>query len=337
MNLIFILAADVYKRPKVSFPNRINWNKFHRLASLNKVLYYVTAKIVENRSLSMKLEIPQSLVMLEKVMENKRVKLGRTIEAADKALGQEPHLLLKTYRSYSFVSHDIDLLVQDLSRARKLFEKSGFAPRLLWDKRSFYIVEEELLEIEVYDKISPGSLTFIDEELSWSGFREALVEGVKTRLPSVEADITTFLADANFRTYEIAFGDLLYLYKLSAEADWGIIAEQAEKHGWLVPLKNTVAILNSLHLKIYREPSPLEKYFPLEAQVDLDLPYIPPLSQVTKALMRKGFLNFIKLPSYYSVRLKKRHEGLWQAYSEVLLGHLASFFETLLPPKGFRL
>jgi hypothetical protein len=324
MNLIFFLTGDVYKRPEVLFPNRINWDKFRRLASLNKVLYYATTKIIENKPLSTKLKIPQNLIVLEKIMKNKRVKLGRTIKAANKVLDQEPHLLLKTYRSYPFISHDIDLLVQDLERARKLFEKNGFATRLLWDRRSFYIVKEELLEIEVYDKISPGSLIFIDERLPWSVNRETLVEGVKTHLPSVEADIMTFLADANFRTYEIAFGDLLYLYKLSTEADWGLIAEQAKKHGWLIPFNNTVAILNSLHLKIYREPSPLEKYFTFKAKVDLDLPYIPPLSQVISALMKKGVLNFIKLPSYYSVRLKKRHEGLWRAYSEVLLGNLAN-------------
>lgn len=323
MNLILALTGDIYKQPEVPFPDKINWEKFRRLASLNKVLYYTTAKVVENKPLSLKLQIPQSLIASEIIMKNKRVKLCRTLKVANNVLEHEPHLLLKTYRGYPFISHDVDFLVKDLEKARRLFEKSGFTVHLLWDRRSFYIVKEGLLEIEVYDKISPGSLILVDEKLPWYGYREALVEGVKTRLLSVEADILTYLTDTNFRTYEMSLGDVLYIYKLSTEADWGMIAEQANKYGWLIPFNNTVAVLNSLHLKLFKKHSPIEQHFKFKANVSLDLPYIPPLSQVVKALMEKGVLNFVKLPGYYSVRLKKRHEGLWRAYSEVILSTLS--------------
>jgi hypothetical protein len=319
MNLILALTGDIYRQPEVHFPSKVNWEKFWRLASLNKVLSYVTTKIAANPSLITELKIPQSLIEREKPMRSKRAILGRSIEVADKVLGREPHLLLKTYRGYPFVSHDIDMLVQDLGRARKLFQENGFKPLMWWDKRSFEVIEKEFLEIEIYDKISPGPMNFIDETIAWTGTREIVVEGVKVSLPSVEADLMTFMADMSFRTYEITLGDLVYLFKISPEADWNLMAKQAKKHNWLAEFNYTVMLLNSFHRKLYREPSPMEEYLRVNTKVNLDLPYIFPLPYITRGLWKQGPKNLMKLPGYYSVILKRNRSRLHQAYCKLVL------------------
>ncbi len=322
LNLILMLTGDIYKMPDISFPKKINWDKFLRLAYLNKVSYYAVMKIVEDHNLDIEPEIINQAAVLKGIEQKKMARLGPSLEVAEASLGQEPHLLSKTYRGYPHVTHDIDFLVHDLKRAQALFEKNGHNPLLWWDNRSFEVVEDGLLEIEVYDKISPGPYTFIDESVVWSGDREAVMEGFKARLPSVEADIMTFLADMSFRTYEITVGDLVYLYRISLEADWKLMAEQAKKHNWLEQFDNTIAILNGLHRRLYKEAGPMEGYLPTIAQVDLDLPYILPFAQVTRNLLSKGERSLIKLPGYYSVRLKKSHPRLHKIYSKLVLVYL---------------
>ncbi|OGO21362.1 MAG: hypothetical protein A2144_03810 [Chloroflexi bacterium RBG_16_50_9] len=322
MNLLFILTGDIYQQPNVPVPRKINWDRFFRFARLNKVPHYVAVKVLEDKELDIKPDIRQQVTAIKKSEEAKLAKLRPALEVANSVFEQEPHLLQKTYLGYRFATHDVDFLVRDLGRARRLFESKGYQPELWWDNRSFEIVDDGFLEIEVYDKISPGPMSFIDEEIPWSGSREVVVEGVPMRLPSVEADLTTFLADMNFRTHEITLGDLLYLYRLAHEADWPLIAGQAEKYNWLVPFHKTIAILNTFHRRLYDEPSPVEKYFPGVAQVSLDLPFIMPLPHLIGALWEKGAKNLIKLPGYFSVRLKKSHPGLHRIYSRLVLGYL---------------
>ncbi|VVB64285.1 putative nucleotidyltransferase [uncultured archaeon] len=321
-DLILILMGDIYKMPNISIPKKIDWDKFLRLASLNKVSYYAVMKMMEDHNLDIEPEILKQAAMLRELEKEKLAKLGPSLEVAESALGQEPHLLSKTYRGYPHVTHDIDFLVHDLKKAQILFEKNGHKPLLWWDKRSFEVVEEGLLEIEIYDKISPGPYIFIDDSVVWSGNREAVIEGIKVRLPSIEADIMTYLADMSFRIYEILMGDVVYLYQLSAEADWKLMAEQAKKHNWLEQFDNMVAILNGLHRRLYGEASPMEEYLPTIAQVDLDFPYILSFPQVTRNLLGKGAKNLVKLPGYYSVRLKKGYPRLHKIYSKLVLVYL---------------
>jgi len=168
-------------------------------------------------------------------------------------------------------------------------------------------------------------MVFMDDSFLWERSREMVVEGVKTHIPSVEVDILTFLADMGFRLYELLVGDMLHLYRVAPQADWDLMAEQAQKHGWLDQFNNEVAVLNSFHRQLYQEPSPMEKYSPAVAQVELDLPYITPLPQVTRALMRKGWINLAKLVAYYSVRLKK-YPRLHKFYTKVVMGYPEKIF-----------
>ena len=69
-----------------------------------------------------------------------------------------------------------------------------------------------------------------------------------------------------FRLYEILIGDMLHLFRVAAEADWELMAEQAKKHRWLEQFHNGVAVLNGFHRQLYQETNPMEKYCPAVAQ-----------------------------------------------------------------------
>jgi hypothetical protein len=326
LDLILILTEDIYKKPVLPFPGRIDWNKLIDLAMRNKFLYHTAIKILEDERLAPAPVLRERILCLKESEEKRYAKMRPTLEVVNAVLGDEPYLLSKTWRVFSYVTHDTDLIVKDLGRVRKLFEKSGYKAPSSAHPQSIWIREKGLLEIEPYLRHFAGPMVFMDDDFLWERSREVVMEGVKTRIPSVEVDILTFLADMGFRLYEIMIGDMLHLYSVAAQADWELIESQTRKHQWLEQFHNEVAVLNSFHRQIYQEPSPIEKYIPAVAhQVKLNLPYVTPFPQVTKALMEKGWINLAKLVAYYSVKLK-RYPRLHKFYTKVMMGYPERLF-----------
>jgi len=325
LDLILILTGDIYKEPKIPFPEKINWDNFIRLASQNKFLCQVTTKLLEDERLTLEPEVSQRILQLKKAEDERYAKMRPTLEVVNAVLGNEPYLLSKTWRVFPYVTHDVDLLVKDLGRVKELFEKSGYEVPSTAHPSSLWIREKGLLEIEIFLRQIVGPLVFMDDSFLWEKKREMVMEGVKTHIPSVEADILTFLADMGFRLYELLVGDMLHLYKVAPQANWELMAEQAQKHRWLEQFHNGIAVLNSFHRKLYQEPSPIEKHFSAMAQVKPDLPYVTPLPQVARALMKKGWINLAKLVTYYSVRLKK-YPRLHKFYCKVVMGYPENLF-----------
>ena len=326
LDLILILTGGIYKEPKIPFPEKINWDNYIEVASQNKFLYHATEKLLEDKRLTLDPGVYQHILELKKLEQEKLSMFQGTLEVVDSIMGDEPFLLSKTYRVFPYVTHDVDLIVTDLGRVKELFEKNGYKALPSSYPRSLETREKGLLDIEFWERTTTaGPMVFMDDSLLWERSREMVVGGVKTQIPCVEIDILTFLADMGFRLYEILIGDMLHLFRVAAEADWELMAEQAKKHRWLEQFHNGVAVLNGFHRQLYQEASPMERYCPAVAQAKLALPYITPFPQVTKALVRKGWFNLVKLVAYYSVRLKK-YPRLHKFYIKVVMGYPETLF-----------
>ena len=325
LDLILLLTEDIYEKPEIPFPDKINWGNFVKLASQNKFLYHATTRALEDERLTLEPEVSQRLLQLKKSEEERYSKLRPTLEVVKAVLGDEPYLLSKTWRVFPYVTHDTDLIVKDLGRVRELFEKKGYKAPSSAHPQSIWVREKGLLEIEPYLRPFAGPMVFMDDSFLWERSREMVMEGVKIRIPSVEVDILTFLADMGFRLYELMIGDMLHLYRVAPEANWELMAMQPQKHHWLEQFHNGLAVLNSFHRQLYQKPSPIEKHFPVVAQVKLTLPYLTPFPQVASALMRKGWINLAKLVAYYSVRLKK-YPRLHRFYCKVVMGYPENLF-----------
>jgi len=317
--LILNISADIYKKPFLSVPKEVKWDSICKLAFLNKIAYYTTMKIAEGQIPEIAPEMVAKAKQRKVQEDIKLSMLNETIKLVADILKNEQFCLFKTYRGYPHVTHDTDILVSDLEEARAIFLSAGLKPHMFWDKRSFEIIEDGLLEIEVYNNVSPGPMVFIDSNLPWSSERFTTMNGINIRLPSIEADIMTFIADIGHRTYEINIGDILYIYLLAPGADWQLLISQAKKYGWYDQFVYIVGILNGLHRQIYGEQSPMESELPNVITVDLKLPYILPLTKVANALWIKGTNNLLRLPGYYSIRLKNNHAKLHKIYSKFVL------------------
>ena len=96
LDLILILTEDIYKKPKIPFPEKINWDNFIKLASRNKFLHHATTKLLEDERLTLEPEVSQRILQLKTSEEERYSKLRPTLEVMNAVLGDEPYLLSKT-------------------------------------------------------------------------------------------------------------------------------------------------------------------------------------------------------------------------------------------------
>jgi len=326
MKLVIACTCDIYNRkPELALPERLDSGIILgslKCAFSNKVLYLYLKNILES-DLLMEDKFKEYLNSLKKMEEINLVTLQRTMEIVDEVLGDN-YILVTTYRAYPYATHDVDLLVRDKLKTKSLFENRGF--RLLPLPRAIELRKDGFLDLEIMETMKWGSIHVIDKEELWVKPRRVAVCGVETLVPNVEADLLTTIAHWNFQNYNITLGELFYVYSLSASADWHKMLEQVGKHGWLRSFLNTIGVLNGLHWRIYGKPSPMDVIIPFRNDVCLELPYLYSVQDVSRVLAEKGIINFVKLPSYVTEMLRKRSEGLAQAYAEVVLHHLGGFF-----------
>lgn len=331
-SLLLNLTRDIYKRPIISFPERVNWHLFTKLALDNNVLYYVLTKVLENNQLKIESETLRYMTRLKDLQEKRLRKLRRTLELVNEVLGDANYLLLNTYKAYPYVTHDLDLIVSDTKRAERLFNTRGFRsiPHVTTlheaKPRDSDLIKEGFLALDLAETEKWGSIVALNKEILWLRPRKVTMCGVETRVPTLEGDLWSILAHTNFHKYQITLGDLLYVYKLSAEADWSWMAEIAAEQGGIGSFMIDVIVLNSLHHTFYGEPSPIEEYVSLSSQIDSELPYTYSFSEVTYYLMERGVMNLVKLPSYFYIRLKKRSPKLAKAYLQVVVERLGRLF-----------
>jgi len=327
LNYLLTLVSDIYKKRTFPDTETINLNALLRLAWNNKLEYYLIAKIVEDRSILKEHKDFQLINELKKLAEEQLLKLCRTLKAVNEILGDR-YVLIKTYKGYPRITYDVDLVVEDIKAAIRLFKLAGFRHRFAYEKYKMSVSRKGFLEIELHETgPSWGSIAgFLDDELLWSGDRRVIIEGVEVRLPPPESDILTLFAHINYQLYEIQLGELLYIYQLSSQADWKLMAKQAHRYGWSAPFYSTISIINSLHLILYEEPSPIEEYFPFRTKLILKLPYVIPLTKVIEAITSKGAINLIKLPSYLCLRVRDINPSLYNACVRIMLSYLGNLF-----------
>jgi len=324
LSFLLLLTSDMYKKPKLQHPKRVDLNSFVRLASENKILHYALTKVIEDNCLGMKSGARDLLVRLKKNEDRKLLKLQKTIEALDEILEGEEYLLLNTYKYYPYVTHDVDIVVKDLRRVKKLMRSAGFTfiaehqyPRM----PGIQYRKEDLLVADISERIAWGSISVMDNELLWEEDRKVAIGDVEVRLPSIEGELLYIIAHMNFQFYKITLFDMFLIYRWATMANWALMSMQANKYGWFGAFYDTISILNGFHRTLYDEPCPMEKVIPSVAQTQIQLPYIPSCSHVVRALMEKGLLNLVKFPSYLLDRLEKTSYGLHRAYLKVILSY----------------
>jgi len=262
---------------------------------------------------------------LQKAEDLKLIQLDNTINLLDKVLGRENYLLLNTYKSYPYATHDVDIVVKNFKKTTDALQSAGLTlvkellPGIHYSKKG-------LLLVDIFEDVEWGSIKAVDDEIMWLGDRYVKIGDAEVRLPSFEGDILSIVAHTNFQFYKITLSDLIYIYKLMPDTNWPLVIQQASNHGWLDALLGTFSILNYFHYTLYGEPSLIEKYISSVRETSMEFPYIFSYSHVAKALNKQGFLNLVKLFSYTADRLSLSSWAFYNAYCHVVMKKISKIW-----------
>src|SRR5262249_42674869 len=139
-------------------------------------------------------------------------RLAETMRARDAAqqaalrtvaqrLGGTRYCVYKTVRPFPYVSHDVDVLVDDVaaSGARFGLEDGERAhPGLPF----FDLLTAGGIEIELYDRIVPGLIDVVDNTSVWPRTCSIEVAGGSVVVPAPEVEVLALLAEAAVRLFE---------------------------------------------------------------------------------------------------------------------------------------
>jgi hypothetical protein len=299
------IIGDVYKKPKKS--GLTDWKGCLKVAFENEVPHFFAIKLLNEKEFD--LEAAVYLQRLKEEWERWFYSFKRTVTFLDAALEKQglPYLLIKTYRCYPWLTHDVDILVMDFKSALKKLKDYGLYVHFT-EKNQAMCVRRDLIPIGLHGKISWSGVTCLEEKFLWDNFRRVRIEEIEINIPSVEGDIATYLAHIIFEQHRITLGELLYTYKFSSKVKWDLLWEQASNNCWLKSFKALIGILNGFHKELYDEPSPIWKYIPLTSKVNLILPYWYPLGELIRPFLEKRKpLSLIRIiPFYISERYRTR-------------------------------
>lgn len=269
---VLAFVGDIYRKPDGAEVAKItNLRKALLAAAKNRVLYRFITNALEAGVVA----YTQELTRLRAIGESEKVKFCRTLEFLNASLGQDSYIMLKTYKTYPYVTWDIDVLVRDVEAAANMMAGKGFEIcRGEPAKPSCH--REGLLVIGLHSRASWHSGQLIDDELPWQNPRLVRYDGIEVFIPNYEADFLSFIAHTNFENYHLILGDLLYIYRLAGEVNWDTVQEQVTKYGWRDSFIKTIAIANGLHRALYHQPCPVEQVVPSVMEVKPRLPFLYP-------------------------------------------------------------
>jgi hypothetical protein len=230
-------------------------NELAELALKNNFLYHLSIKLANTDEHFNKIRRKG-----DQVFE----KIEKTIAFINKEL--DDYLLIKTYRGYPRIPNDIDILVRDYQGAVKKLKK-----------KSFY-------KIHVHKKIAWAKAEYFDIDFVWQNPRTIdFSKNLKVKIPNREADFLMHLAHINFETLHITLPELLYLHNLSADLNWEVIYQQAEKYNWKKCLVSTVKMVKQLYQQAYvKKDQSIVRSFPITL----------PRLHIVRAWIEKGLWGY---------------------------------------------
>lgn len=303
--LLFLLD-DIYKGPSGVLPENVDWRKVLEVASRNRTLYCAITRLLRmGLTARGDLELSKEMSVLAEIGRLSLRVLKATLDALNSILDKEDFLLVKTYKAYPYVTADVDILVRNLKEVSVALQRSGFSLQRA-ERHKVDAKKDHLLRVSIHERISWGFLTVLDDEVMWNGSREGDIGGSKVMLPSVEGDLLSHFAHVAFELYHITLGDLLYMCRLSKEANLEVVVQQAQTHSWAESLERVISVVNGLHRYLFGSESPIEPAAPIITNMELRLPFVYPPHYVVQAFAEKGMLRPLawELPFYLYRRVR---------------------------------
>lgn len=301
LDYLLYACKDIYKSPEME-PKKYNIKKVIKIAHDNGLLYQLiksNSSICEDMDQNLKLAVNRLLNRHQEYF----CRLKKSISEINEILGPDNYLIIKTIYNYPHITKDVDIVVKDLSRSLDRFLHNGHQHTFREPPYKQTVRKDGLLHITLHECVAWGKVVPISVDFLWKDPNKIEFEGLDVQLPSVEVELLTLIAHIPFELLYFKLGDLLYIFKLSKQADWKKIINQAKTNKWVNSLKNVVSIINGLHRSLYNEPSPIEKDIPSYIVRKPEFPFRCPFTVILGAhVEKKAWEKIFSIKKYIKQR-----------------------------------
>ena len=262
---------------------RVNWDRLLRLASLNRVLYVFAHNLQSDTQIAKPPLLSRNLDAV--ITEGNRwlARLKATLEFVNSTLSAAsiPYLCVKTDRSPSYVTFDVDILVkpEDFEKTLNTMREAGGQTRMFVPKDEADVDLPGLLRIDLHRGFYCRKSEYISTDMMWEKPGKGKIQGVICPVPSPTAELALMVAHSIHERFHVPLLELLFLKKMSPRVDWRIMLEQADRFGWGKAARRYIAIINELGAIAFNDRKPL---IPISSP---DIPAFKPRSTVSLPFM----------------------------------------------------
>lgn len=294
-------VSDIYKKPLIPIPSlrQIDIYRLIYLSMKNNVGYFIFKKLLKIYGGELSEKQVALLQLLVRQGDKKMMYQKLALNQVKSSLNQ--YVAVKTYRSYSRIPNDIDILVPNLNKAINSLMKMKMKISNR-SKHDIMLLTDNLIKIHVHDKLSWANSTYLDDQLIVSKNRVVDFSGVELNIPDFNADFLIHLAHINFEPLHFTLSDFLYLSIISPALNWRLLIEQTRKYCWERTFTSTIHMFIDLHHKLYEGACPFQS-FGVKHEVSTDVNFILPSSFPKKHIIN-AFIEK-KLFMYSLKKIKK--------------------------------
>ena len=311
------LTDTLYKKP---------FNKLYKIAKENNLLFYISSVINDNYLQLIPNEEKKRIRTMTK--RGKRI-INKIINSISIIEKRNDYILVKTYRGYPRLAHDLDLLVKNLTNWSDYLKRSNLKS-FNYDKHLNEICFSNSItaKIHLHTKMNWVNKSYFDDDLIWYKPRKVSYLGKSVIIPNYTADFLIHIAHINYEPMHFTLSELLYIFNISSKVKWSIALNQSKKYHWFKTFINTLNIFNIFHWYYFNSPAPFNKII-LEKKViakniSYQLPRSFPRTHIIKAFFEKGiyFEPLKKINKVAKVLLSgNSRSGFYQApEDELILG-----------------
>lgn len=314
------------------------WNSTKSSELLKKILSYMDCKkkkklfkILEDNDLLFfhiqDSEVEYNSQKLSYYKKLFQVRLG-TIKKAEEIFNNEglKYTTIKSFPSFYFVDPDIDILLDDYEKGKKILTENGFFPK--WNiyeirepDKKWMVDKNSKIICHIHKELSWNKITAIDKTSVLERSKTKKIDNIDVRVPSDEDEVLIAAAHSIFENYHIKLSDLIYFADLNKNLDWDYIISKAQRYNWFNGLKLYLSGLNKVYNKIgvkQNIPERLidEPHFYNENIFPCFFKYSTLVSQI---YFRRIFNNIKK------IHLK---DTIWELYIYLIVGVLWKYYRS---------
>jgi len=253
--------VDEFKVTKSDL-DTLDWTELFKLARKNKVLYFLSDKLLNEFSSVENANLKKIITEGEKCFRQFRetIKLIYTIFNKEKI----DFLTVKTFKDIPHITQDIDVIIRydDHRRAAEALKKNGLSEvgtnfsklisRLDFDTAHYG--GQGLLNIDIYSGMPWHEAPTMDDAFLWSRPQAVESHGISYDIPNPEANFLSMIANNVFTNPYITLLDFLYLNSLmKSNLNFDIINGQVNKYGWAEAFSKIVSELKKISKIIYQD------------------------------------------------------------------------------------